>query len=63
MKEYTLNRKFGGISKDGGELMFIVYNRIGKLDLIIGVNIRPTLNLNTITHSVACSRTFVRILS
>jgi len=43
--------------------MFIVYNHIGQLDLIIGVNIRPTLNLNTITHSVACSRTFVRILS
>jgi hypothetical protein len=26
MKEYTLKRKFGGRSKDGGEIMFIVYS-------------------------------------
>jgi hypothetical protein len=63
MNEYTLKRKFGGRSKDGGELMFIVYNHTGLLDLIIGVNVRPTLNLNTITHSVACSRTLVRIFN
>jgi len=43
--------------------MFIVHNHTGLIYLITGVNVRPTLNLNTITHSVACCRTFVRILS